>query len=182
MLRKQPPSTVKLICAFIYSREDIYERVITFLAQKYGKIDFQSPAIDFNFTDYYEPEMGKNLTRRFISFDKLVNADRLADIKDFCIKIEKKFAPAQKRRINIDPGYINEAKLVLATTKDFHHRIYLKNGIFAEITLAYSAKEKNFTDLSTTFPDYRTKEYKEILLHIRGLYRSRLKGLTKPDA
>jgi hypothetical protein len=81
----------------------------------------------------------------------------------------------RSRIINIDPGYINDAKLVLSSTKDFHHRIYLGKGIFAEITLAYSAKEKTFTDFPTTFPDYRTKEYKDILIHIRNLYRAQLK-------
>ena len=173
MLETFAPLPVKAICAFIYSQEEVYSQTKQILERKYGPVDFESHRIDFTHTDYYEPEMGKGLYRRFISFKKLRRADKFIDMKLYCIKLEKKYAKKNKRIINIDPGYINDAKLVLMTTKDFSHRIYLAKGIFAEVTLMY--RDKGFQDLPTTFPDYCTPEYKEILRTIKNNYHNQLK-------
>ena len=177
MLYKAYPLPVKFVCAFIYSDPAVYQQTKSIMERKFGRVDFESQTIDFNFTDYYEKEMGKNLTRRFIAFTKLARADNFVKIKDFCLKLEKKFAWNNKRIINIDPGYLTEAKLVLTTTKDFHHRIYIGKGIFAEVTLSFCKKENNFLDFPTTFPDYRTQRYKDILLGIRSTYKEQLKLL-----
>jgi len=174
MLHLQPPLPVKFICTFIYSGENIYAKTKKILEKKFSKIDFESQLIDFNFTDYYYREMGKPLYRRFVSFEKLINPDQFVKIKLYCVKLEEKFAIDEKRIINIDPGYLNEAKLVLTTTKDFSHRIYLNHGVFAEVTLTFS--EGKFCDLPTTFPDYRTKRYKDIFLKIRSIYQKNIKS------
>lgn len=173
MLKKCFPLPVKFICGFIYSQEDVYNKAKNILIKKFNKIDFESTIINFDFTDYYYEEMGEKLLRRFVSFKKLRQADNFIDIKSLCLNVEKKFAANDKRKINIDPGYINEAKLVLTTTKDFSHRIYLGKGIYAEVTLQY--KNGTFIDLPTTFPDYRTIEYKNIFLRIRNIYRQQIK-------
>jgi hypothetical protein len=165
---------VKFICGFIYSKEETYAGVRKKLQKKFGKIDFESEAIDFTFTDYYYKEMGKPLFRKFISFEKLKDPGIFVDIKLFCIKIEKKYSKNGEREINIDPGYLNEAKIVLTTTKDFHHRIYLGKAIYAEVTLYYS--NGNFQDLPTTYPDYRTQQYKDIFLSIREKYHKQVKN------
>ena len=110
---------------------------------------------------------------RFISFKKLVKPSEIVEAKLFCVRLEKRLAIVGKRRINIDPGYLNEAKVVLSTTKDFSHRIYLGKKIFAEVTLIY--RDKAFRNLAWTFPDYKTKPYKEILAAIRNLYKENLK-------
>jgi len=167
------PLPVKFICGFIYSKEHTYKKTRSILEKKFGKIDFESQAIDFNFTDYYRDEMGKPLFRRFISFKKMHNPSSFVNIKLFCIKIEKRYSSEDKRTINIDPGYLNDAKLVLTTTKDFSHRIYLNKGIYAEVTLCF--KGGSFCDFPTTFPDYRTCLYKDIFLTIRNIYRQNLK-------
>jgi hypothetical protein len=172
MLTVSKPLNVKLIVAFIYSCEKNYLLTKNILIKKFKSIDFESEPLPFNYTTYYNPEMGPNLTRRFISFVKLIDPSKISSIKEFCIKIEKKFARSNKRTVNIDPGYINEAKFVLATTKDFSHRIYLGKGIYAEVTLNY--QNKDFQDLPTTFPDYRTAAYKEILKKIRNIYRTEI--------
>lgn len=177
MLSFNLPLPVKFICAFIYSNEDTYNATKAILSKKYGPIDFESNAIDFKYTDYYENEMGKILFRRFISFKKLQKPDHFIDIKLLCTKLEKKYAPKDKRIINIDPGYLNEAKLVLTTTKDFSHRIYLGKGVYAEVTLYF--KDGNFCDFATTFPDYRTPEYKSILNTIRDIYRDQIHNINK---
>jgi hypothetical protein len=94
------------------------------------------------------------------------------EIKLFCLRLEKKLSILGKRTINIDPGYITEAKLVLTTTKDFHHRIYLGKGVYAEVTLYY--RNGGFCEFPTTYPDYRTPQYKQILSQIRETYRHKL--------
>ena len=172
MLVIQKPRKVKLIFGFIFSSPQICERAEKALIRKFGALDYTSKTLDFSFTDYYEEEMGTNLKRKFISCKKLINPENLTEIKLFAISLEKRFSILGKRRLNIDPGYINESKLVLSTTKDFSHRIYLGKGIFSEVTLLY--KNKGFQNLAWTFPDYRTKTYKEILLKIRSLYRKQI--------
>lgn len=187
MLKRYFPLPVKFICGFIYSSEDSYLKTHKILERKFGKIDFISERFNFSFTRYYEEEMGRPLYRRFVSFEALKNPAEFAAIKLFCIKVEKKLAhPSRiwfvaptdaKRTINIDPGYINEGKLVLTTTKDYYHRIYVGRGIFEEVTLYY--KDSNFQDLATTYPDYKTPEYKEIFLILREKYRKQLKNNAK---
>ncbi len=166
------PLPVKFICGFIYTTEKVYQEAKKVLERKFGSIDFESERIDFDFTEYYYPEMGKPLSRRFISFKKLRKPEQFVKIKLDCIKLEKKFALGLHRQINIDPGYINEAKLILTTTKDFAHRIYLGKGIYAELTLSYV--NDHFSEVPTTFPDYRTSQYKEIFSQIRRIYRQQI--------
>jgi len=173
MLSLKLPLPVKIICGFIYFDELIYSAAKKMITAKFGPLDLESGKIEFNATNYYYSEMGKPLFRRFISFKKTINPRDIIKIKLYCIRVEKKYAINNKRSINIDPGYINEAKLVLATTKDFAHRLYLGKGIYAEVTLCF--RDKKFQSLSTTFPDYCTPEYKKIFLLIRNAYRRQLK-------
>ena len=173
MLQLTKPKKCKFIIAFIYASEKTYKKARQSLKKKFGRLDFESNALAFNFTDYYQEEMGSGLKRRFISFKKLVEPSDIVEAKLFCVKLEKRLAILGKRRINIDPGYLNQAKVVLSTTKDFSHRIYLGKKIFAEITLIY--KDKAFRNLAWTFPDYKTKAYKDILVTIRNLYKEDLK-------
>lgn len=177
MLHPQFPLPVKVICAFIYSQEKIYQKVKVILTKKLGKIDFESEIIAFNFTPYYYKEMGQPLFRRFISFQKLQKPEYLIETKLFCMKIEAKFAVEERRIVNIDPGYINSAKLVLATTKDFSHRIYLGKGVFAETTLYFS--NGDFCAFPTTFPDYCTDGYRGIFCSIRLIYQKNLNDNVK---
>jgi len=166
-IRKNNPR-VKLITGFIYKDEAIFIKARDKLRKKFGRIDFESEGIDFNYTNYYESEMGKELKRRFISFAKLIPIQDLYRIKLFTNRQEEKFLAAKNRTINIDPGYIDQAKVVLATTKDYAHRIFLRKGIFAEITLTY--RQDTFSCNEWTYPDYRTKAYIDIFNQIRKLY------------
>jgi hypothetical protein len=159
---------VKLVIGFIYQDEAFFVKVKEQLVKIFGRIDLESPVFDFNYTDYYEEEMGKQLKRKFISFAKLIPIADLYRIKLYANRLEKKYLSAQGRRVNIDPGYIDLAKLVLATTKDYAHRIFLRKGIFAEVTLTF--KGSSFVPNEWTYPDYRTKEYIDIFNHIRSLY------------
>jgi len=161
---------VKLVIGFIYKDEAIFIKAKEKLKKKFGKVDFTSVCMDFNYTDYYEPEMGKGLKRRFISFTELIPIQDLYRIKLYTNRLETKFLTARNRQVNIDPGYLNLAKLVLATTKDYAHRIFLRKGIFAEITLSF--RGNSFSANEWTYPDYRSKEYIDIFNQIRKLYAS----------
>ena len=167
------PKPVKLITGFILKNEAVLIRAEYFLKKMFGKIDFESKNIAFNQTDYYQKEFGRNLSRKFISFEKLIDPRDLPAIKSRTRKIEKKLSSGLNRNINIDPGYLDLAKLVLATTKDFKHRIYLNRGIFAEVTLFYT--DKGFKPWEWTYPDYKTDEYTEIFNQIRSIYAEQIK-------
>ena len=162
------PHPVKLIVGFIYKDRSILTKTESILKRHYGPLDFQSKILPFTHTDYYEPEFGSGLKRKFISFKSLILPQKLAAIKVFTNSIEKKFSINSRRLINIDPGYIDLPKLVLASAKDFSHRIYIGQGIHAEVTLSYQGKV--FKCHEWTFPDYRTPEYIEIFTKIREIY------------
>lgn len=166
---------VKLIAGFIFKDENSLKLAERRLIARFGKLDFESKIIPFIHTSYYEKEFGKDLRRKFISFDKLIAPDKLSSIKIFTNKVEKKLSVGASRMINIDPGYLDLAKLVLATTKNFAHRIYLNKGIYAEVTLLY--KDQKFCPLEWTYPDYKTNEYSQAFLAIRGLYAKQIRDV-----
>ncbi len=165
---------VKLIIGFIFKDEDVFVKARRVLCRLYGKIDFESSEIAFTYTGYYENELGKGLKRKFISFQKLIPPSILPAIKIKSNKIEKKFSLKGRRSINIDPGYLDLSKLVLATTKDYKHRIYLDKGIFAEITLFYQGR--SFSRWEWTYPDYQSTEYIEVFNQIREIYHQQIKN------
>jgi len=155
----------KLIIGFIYKDEAIFIKSRDKLKRNFGKVDFESGPIDFNYTVYYEKEIGPGLKRRFISFGRLISIQDLYRIKLYTNRLETKFSNLGKRQVNIDPGYVDLAKLVLASTKDYAHRIYLRKGIFAEATLNY--RSNSFSPNDWTYPDYRSQEYIDIFNKIR---------------
>ncbi len=161
---------VKLIIGFIFKEEPILKKGETLLKKYYGEVDFESQILEFIHSDYYEEEFGKGLKRKFISFKKLIPPQKLSKIKIAANQIENKLSKGQHRLINIDPGYLDMAKLVLASTKDYYHRIYLDKGIFSEVTLFY--RGKTFTPWEWTYPDYRTPEYIAIFNKIRENYNA----------
>lgn len=161
---------VKLLIGFIFKEDIYFSKAKAILERNFGKIDFESSAIVFDYTDYYREEFGPSLKRKFVSFRRPILPDRLAGIKVLTNRVERQLSKEGKRLINIDPGYLDLSRLVLATTKDFSHRIYLKQGIYAEVTLIF--KDKNFRPLEWTYPDYRTKEYLEIFNKIREMHKN----------
>ncbi len=174
MGQPHPSQPVKLIVGMISAQEVLFGQACRQLASHWGDIDLVSPVFPFYHTDYYQPEMGSNLLRRFVSFQKLISPDNLAACKLLSNQIEADFADEQgKRRINLDPGYLNFHQLVLASAKNFSHRIYLKEGIYAELTLQYK-KGCGWQDLPWTYPDYRLAATKEFLSQVRKQYKQQL--------
>ena len=169
-------SPVKLIVGMITADSALLSSAEDILSQKFGSVDFHSDTMPFNFTKYYIKEMGENLLRKFIGFEKLIQPEEIVEIKHFTNDVEKEFLldGSSKRRINLDPGYITPAKLILASTKDHIHRIYLRDGIFAEITLQMEGH--TFHPWQWTYPDYRSEEYIKIFNEIRQLYMQQLRN------
>ncbi len=174
---ERPP--VKLIIGYIYKDENIYHNLHNRLEELYDEMNFISEKILFEHTQYYYKEMGNPLWRRFSSFKKLINSEQLPDIKITTNDLEMEYTFKENdiihRRINLDPGYISVAKLILATTKNQQHRIYLAKGIFGDMELYY--KDKSFTYWQWTYPDYRTEEYITIFNKIRQMYAKQIKDL-----
>ncbi len=146
------------------------EKIKTKLEKKFGSVDYESESLAFDNTDYYSQELGENLKRKFLSFERLMDLKNAYRIKLWTNAIEGKFLKSGKRRVNIDPGYLDLSKLVLFSTKDYSHRVYLGKGIFAEVTLFY--KDKTFNPWPWTYPDYKTKDYIDIFNAIREKYKS----------
>ncbi len=168
------PLPAKLICGIITNKEELFSSAEKILIKKFGCLDSTSQVFDFNLTDYYREEMGEPLKRKFFSFVRLIPAEKLPEIKIYTNALEKKLsAHSSKRDINIDPGYISLSKLVLATTKNFAHRIYSGKGIFNEVTLYY--KDNGFCPGPWTYPDYKTEPHIAFFNKIRKIYYEQIK-------
>jgi hypothetical protein len=167
------PKPVKLIMGLITSDDHLFNEVLGVLVSRYGGVDFESDCLPFECTDYYTPEMGKGLLRRFVAFRPLISRDALVRIKHETNEIEGQFAVEGRRRINIDPGYICAEHLILATTKGYTHRPYLGEGIHADLTLIY--RDGELRPLEWTYPDYASPQIREIMQGIRKRYLQELK-------
>jgi hypothetical protein len=138
----------------------LFDRAASELSARYGPIQDRTHGSPWTFSTYYEDEFGPGLQRQFLFFEKRIPPDRLTDVKIETNGLERIFAEDNHgrlcRTVNLDPGYLNLRKVVLATTKDRPHRIYLRDGIFAEVTLAY--QNGSFTPFGYTYPDFRQPE------------------------
>jgi len=168
------PQPVKLIASIITGEPELTEEICNRLTAQYGPIDYTSQRLAFAYTDYYAEEIGPELFRHFITLRDLIAPERLPDIKLYTNGLEAVFSrPGGSRRVNIDPGYLTLHHLILATCKNFAHRPYLRDGVFADLTLLY--KGGTFTALAWTFPDYRTPELIGLLNSLRDAYYHQLK-------
>ncbi len=174
MGRPKEPDPVKLFMSLLTSEEAILQKGLRDLEELFGEIDFVSEVLPFDFTDYYAAEMGKNLFRRFITFATLLPRSELPEVKQKTNKIEEKYSDSKgNRKINIDPGYLCLEHVLLATTKGYTHRPYLRDGIYADLTLVY--RNKSFQALEWTYPDYRQPEVIELFNQFRKIYLTDLK-------
>jgi uncharacterized protein DUF4416 len=173
-----PPAQVKLFCAILVAPIFPLDEIKTALAETYGVIVLCSTPMPFTQTNYYEREMGTDLTRLYVAFDPLVSIADLATVKHMTNKLEARWAtPQGQRRVNIDPGYLDLAKVVLASTKDHSHRLYIGDGIFAEVTLRY--RQHAFQPWEWTYPDYRAPATLTFFHQLRALYQRQLRALPR---
>ena len=175
------PKPAKLIISMFTSDKCLFSLYKEELIKRFGEVDIESNTQPFDFTDYYEKEFGKNLVQKLFSFFTLIRQDGLAEIKIITNSIENNFKKGNiknnithhKRKINIDPGYITLNKYILASTKNGPSRIYLNQGIYAEITLRFI--NKSFVPCEFTYPNYKTNEYINFLNSIRQKYKLQLR-------
>ena len=166
----------KLVIAVLISKHEYRDRLLEELESCFGAIDYTSSPSTFDYSHYYDREMGLPIERFFVSHLALIEPSRLSETKTNCNRIEDLFRVGGNRRINLDPGLLCLSRFILASTKDSSHRIPLQAGIYAEITLMF--EKGRFRPIEWTYPDYAGPEYGEILKHIRSLYQEQLQTLV----
>ncbi len=175
------PEPVKLIIGILAAEDSCLTAAIDVLTTEFGKLDLISPAWPFTQTEYYKAQTGENIVRGFITFEKLIDPGDLAAIKIKTNHLEQQLAEELKtsfpRPVNLDPGIIEPSKLILASTKNFSHRIYIGQNIYAELTLSYS--KGKWESYRFTFGDYKETRYHEFLSTARNLLVEQLRALEK---
>ena len=178
MSQPQPPAPAKLFIGLIVHAKDRASAVTEALTDAFGPVDLISPWLPFNFTDYYKTEMGSPLYRRIFAFIPLIDQAALVDIKLATNELEKRWSKNEKRQINLDPGFVLAERLVLATGKNFAHRIYLDKGIYADLTLVF--RKDRFRVLPWTYPGYRQPGMQAFFINVRSKYIHDLKQRSTP--
>jgi hypothetical protein len=171
-------SPVKLICGIIANRSDIFSVSESKLKKIFGNVDLKSEFFPFDYTDYYAKQMGYDLKRVFLSFHELVQPEELASIKIKTNRLEEKIkmkADIETRAVNLDPGYLTASALIMATVKDFSHRIPLRDGIYAHLEILFGKDEIRI--LPWTYPDYKKHDYHSFFLKVRKIYLQQIKDL-----
>jgi hypothetical protein len=173
-----PPPPVKLLIALLAADLLLFTTTAAQLAQSYGPIDVESEILPWHTTDYYREEMGEKLLRKFIAFERFISPEDIVHIKletnALELSLSSATSPSSPRHVNLDPGYLDTTKLVLASTKNQAHRIYLSQGIYAEVTLLYHHKE--FHPFVYTYADYRWPETHAFLRQVRTRYLRQLRA------
>ena len=172
-----PPPPVKLVIGLLSGDLALFTQATAKLQESYGSIDVESTVFPWTTTNYYREEMGENLLRKFVAFEPLLSPEALVRIKLETNALELSLsgatAPNTPRRVNLDPGYLDATKLVLASTKNQAHRIYLAQGIYAEVTLLYHHGE--FHPFLYTYTDYRWPDTQEFLRRVRSRYLAQVR-------
>ncbi len=161
------PKKALLFVSALFSNEDYYVEALQSLQRIFGEAIMESPPVKWDYSDYYKKEIGEPIYRRFIFFKKLIGEDSLSIIKLITNEVEKNLSTAKKRNINIDPGYLTPAKIVLASTKDYSHRIYLKDGIYGDVALIF--KNGQFVPHINTYRDYQDEKFVNVFMMARKL-------------
>ena len=168
MSKLKTPKPAKLIVGFFLKERSLAQAVAEALAERFGNLDLISPWIPFDYTDYYTQEMGRPLYRRMLAFTEMIEQDDLPGIKLITNGLEEQWIKGASRQVNIDPGYLVASRFVLASGKDFTHRIYVGQGIYADLTLVYTKDQ--FQPLPWTYPDYQSQPVQDFLIKARKKY------------
>jgi hypothetical protein len=166
---------VKLIVGVLTSIPELFPETEEELTAIFGEVDARSEIFPFDRTDYYDAEMGSPIYRRFLSFARLIEAPAVAGAKIAANELEAAMAVKHRcveRPVNLDPGYMEQSKIVLASTKNFFHRILIARDIYAEVTLHY--QNKRWNSFPWTFPDYGSGQYHPFFTELRESYRMQL--------
>jgi len=175
------PLPAKFLCSVLSAELDtLFPELLAVLEQQFGPVEIAYPAMPFSHTQYYDKELGTPLVRRVLAFATLVPQEILRPAKQATNALELRLTrPDGRRRVNLDPGLLTMERLVLATGKNFTHRIYLGDGIFGDLTLVFQAG--SWQTLPWTFPDYASPALLQLLTDIRRRYRRDLReSASKP--
>jgi hypothetical protein len=171
------PPRVMLILAAISNEPAALDWARHWAISSFGQIARESERFAFVETSYYSGTMGEDLSKTFLAFGDLISPDTLRAVKCMTNEAEALYArqsnSEHQRPLNLDPGYLNESKLVLASTKDHAHRLYLGDGIFAEVTLRF--RDRHWQPWDWTYPDYRRKDYQEFFTECRKFLRAQVR-------
>jgi hypothetical protein len=173
MAHTQPPEPIKYFVAILFRTSEALKAGKQAIIEEWGSLDFEGADHEFNVTAYYEPEMGAPLYRRMVSFTQLLLPTRLVTIKLRCNEIEDALMDGHKRRVNLDAGYLDHNKVVLASAKGAGQKIYLDQGIYADLVGRY--KQGRYQPFDWTFPDFCDGRYDEELLAIRQIYLQQMR-------
>ncbi len=176
-----PPNPVKLIVGMLSQRRELFAQAEEVMAGLWGSIEITSEILPFTYTDYYNEQMGTPLLRKFVSFVEMIDPGAVAAIKHQSNELEEELASSPvglalnvSRPINLDPGYIAGSKLILATTKDYSHRIYIGDSMYAETTLHYH--QGKWRSWPFTYPDYGSGDYDVFLSAVRKKWFDNMKN------
>jgi len=170
----QSPVPVKLLFGLLAASDALLAEASATLAVRFGAIDASSVPVDWNASPYYRDEMGPAIRRQFVSIAALLAPGKLAGLKQLANTLEDTWRTGVRRQVNIDPGYLSATKLVLASTKDAAHRIYLSGGIYAEATLLFS--DGTFRAHAHTYPDYTAADAIAFFNRVRAVYLAQLRA------
>jgi hypothetical protein len=168
----KPPELSLLFISVLYGKSDIFSQAKEILENKLGDVLYISPSLTWDYSAYYKDEIGWPLFRQIIFFKNLIDPVLLVDIKIKTNEIESAFTSDGKRQINLDPGYLTLSKIVLASTKNYAHRLYLGKGIYGEITLIY--KNGTYSPHLFTYRDYQDKSHIDIFMQAREILKKML--------
>lgn len=167
------PKNVCLVAGVCYNDSKRKQKCMERLQAKFGEIELELAPILFTHTAYYADEMGHNLEKTYISFANFIEPEELPAVKLFTNSLEQELSAGGKRNVNIDPGYVETPKLILATTKNFSHRIYIGDGIYGDVQLYW--KNGCFHANPWTYPDYKDEAVLRFFEEVRTRYFNKLK-------
>ena len=152
----------------------MYDRALEVLASLYGEELLRSQAAAFEWTDYYEPEMGEGLVRQYVAYDRLVPEHEIVAIKHETARVERTLAHKGRRRVNLDPGYVDFHRVVLASWKEGRHKIYLGEGVWADPVLLYASGRYHVQEW--TFPDIKAGIFEPFFVQARWAFKDKLRS------
>jgi hypothetical protein len=179
MSQRNAPAPARLLFSVIYREEADFAKALRSIVDRIGEVACTSEPFPFDRTEYYWKEMGAPLVRRFVLGNDPVSREELATVKVWAETIESELSVGGKRTVNIDPGYLTDENVVLATGKNYSHRIYLREGVFADLTLVFEKGE--YRPLPWTYPDYASPEVRAFLGELRRGYREAGKRAARGD-
>lgn len=159
-----------LFVGTLYSDPEVLSFARELLKGQFGNTAHESPSLPWEYSSYYKDELGWPILRKFLFYENLIDPGSLADIKLKTNQMEEALSSGRRRRINLDPGYLSLSTIVLASTKNYVHRVYLGKGIYAEASLIF--QEGTFRPHLFTYRDYQDKLYMDLFMSAREILKT----------